>query len=250
MARLLLVDIGNTRIKWAIKDGAEFTTAVPRFHRGHQMADLLDMDWGQITAPDRVFISCVAKPEVRAVLNAWVTLHWQLAPHYLVSTRRACGVINGYDSEESLGNDRWAAMIAAFHEQHGAVCVIDSGTAITIDVVNKDGKHLGGLILPGIIGMQTALFQQTALPPMTIKFTSRATLLGNNTHDCVSLGIQHTLSALFVRLMMYLREDLGTEPTCYLTGGDALAIQSFLPTATQHEPYLVLKGLALIASNA
>lgn len=250
MARLLLVDIGNSRIKWAIKDGNEFTAAAPRLHRGHQLSDLLDMDWAHITAPDRIFISWVTKQELRAELDAWIGLHWQLVPHYLTSSRREGGVVNGYDNAQTLGSDRWAAMIAAYHDQQGAVCVISCGTAITVDVVNNNGRHLGGLILPGVVSMQAVLFQQTALQPVIIKPTSQKTLLGNNTHDCISLGIHHTLSALFVRLMMYLREELETEPTCYLTGGDAPELQPLLPPSARHDPYLVLKGLALIASNA
>ena len=250
MARLLLVDIGNSRIKWAIKDSLVFTAAAPRVHRGHQLSDLLDMDWGHIIAPDRIFISSVNIPALRSELDSWAALHWQLAPHYLVSSRRECGVVNAYDNAETLGSDRWAAMLAAFHQQQGAVCVIDCGTAITVDVISNEGRHLGGLILPGMIGMQSSLFQQTSLQPVAIKPVALTTLLGSNTHDCISLGIQHTLSALFVRLMMYLREELDTEPTCYLTGGDALAIQSLLPSATRYDPHLVLKGLALVASNA
>lgn len=248
MARQLLIDIGNSRIKWAIKDGSEFSPAVPRVHRGQRLHDLLDMDFQHLTPPDRIFVSCVSSSAVRDALNTWIETHWQLQPHYLTSSAQECGVRNAYTKPQELGSDRWAAMLAAYHQQRGCVCVIDAGTALTIDVVRADGQHLGGMILPGLHGMQSALFSHTALQPITMDALALQRLLGTNTSECIRAGIAQALSALFERLLTNINETTGAQATCYLTGGDANEIAALLPRTPIHEPYLVLKGLAILTA--
>lgn len=250
MARQLLIDIGNSRIKWAIKQGEQFNPAVPRTHRGHQLVELLEMDFAQLEPPDRIFVSCVGNADKRDTLTGWIESHWHVTPHYLVSSRQEAGVQNAYEHPHTLGSDRWAAMIAAYAEAKAAVCVVDAGTALTIDVIDPVGKHVGGMILPGLMAMQAALFGPTALPPMNIESVPMGQLLGTTTHDCIGLGIQHAVAALFVRLFTQLKQDFGREPRCYLTGGDAPVAATLLPVTPRMDPYLVLKGLALLVSKS
>lgn len=249
MSRLLLIDIGNSRIKWAIKHDTEFTPAAARLHRGHKLVDLLEMDFGHLAPPDRIFVSCVASSALRDSLNQWVEEHWQLRPHYLSSSPYEAGVTNAYSQPHTLGSDRWASMIAAYQRAAGAVCVVDAGTALTIDVLRHDGQHLGGLILPGFYALQSTLFMQTTLPAVTFEPISMHRMLGMSTQECIGLGAQHALAALTVRLFSHLKQDLGGAPPCYLTGGDALVLAAILPVPTQHFPHLVLEGLAVLATT-
>ena len=249
MSRQLLIDIGNSRIKWAIKEGNEFSPAVPRVHRGHPLSDLLDMDFHHLTPPDRVFVSCVSSSAVKDVLNEWIDAHWQIQPHYLISSAQDGGVRNAYNQTRELGSDRWAAMIAAYRQQSGTVCVIDAGTALTIDVVQSNGQHLGGMILPGLQSMQSALFSHTALQPIKFDTYDLQRLLGTNTQDCIRSGISHALAALFMRLHEHIKQETTSNVTFYVTGGDANEVAGLLPTTPIHEPYLVLKGLAILTAS-
>lgn len=251
MMRQLLIDIGNSRIKWAIYEDKKLIPAAARSHRGQALAGLLDTDFGNIESPDKVFISCVAGKTRREEINNWMNEHWQLQPHYLLSSRQAGGVVNAYHEPANLGSDRWAAMIAAFHDCGGPVCVVDAGTALTIDVVNENGIHQGGMILPGMYSTREILFSATDIPSASLNQSSTSInqLLGASTQECINLGMQHTIAALFTSLFTQLKQEFGIERCCMLTGGDAFELMSLLPVRAQLDEHLVLKGLAVLATN-
>lgn len=249
MTRQLLIDIGNSRIKWTVKEGEAFASTMARIHRGHSLTELLDRDFSSLSPPEQIFVSCVSNATTQAALTRWIAGHWQVHPMYIVSSRQVAGVVNGYREPHTLGSDRWCAMIAAFHQVGGPVCVIDAGTALTIDVINMEGIHLGGMILPGIYSAQESLFSHTAVPVVKTEHMPMNQLLGNSTQECLGLGIQHSFAALFVRLFIYLRQQFGREPVCLVTGGDAATIAAWLPVVAQQDPDLVLKGLAVLAAN-
>lgn len=249
MAKQLLIDVGNTRIKWALNEGEELTQTAARTHRGHSFVELLDMDFANLSPPDRIFISCVADTSIRETIDKWIDVRWQLRPHYLVSTRQAGGIINAYREPHTLGSDRWAAMIGAYHSVGGPVCVIDAGTALTLDAIDADGIHQGGMILPGIYSTQASLLAYTAMSPVTFDIMPMNQLFGKSTQECISRGIQHSLAALFDRVFKHLKQLFGRDPTCLLTGGDAATLAILLPVTSQHDPHLVLKGLAVLVAN-
>jgi len=230
-------------------DGEAFTPAIARIHRGHSLHELLDMDFSPLSPPDQILVSCVSNTTTQEALTHWIAVHWHLRPSYIVSSRQTAGIVNGYREPHTLGSDRWAAMIAAFHQVGGPVCVIDAGTALTIDIIDEGGIHLGGMILPGIYSAQASLFSQTAMPPVIIGKMPMNQMLGNSTQECISLGIQHSLTALFVHLFTHLKHEFGRVPVCLVTGGDAPIITALLPVTAQQDPHLVLKGLAVLAAN-
>lgn len=251
MMRQLLIDIGNSRVKWAIHDGANLMPAAVKNHRGHSLVEIFDVDFENYAPPDSVFISCVAGQARREEINKWMHEHWQLQPDYLLSSRQAGGVVNGYHEPGTLGSDRWAAMIAAFRLGGGPVCVIDAGTALTIDVINVDGIHQGGMILPGMYSAREILFSATDIKSDSFSQIQTPTnqLLGASTQECIGLGMQHNIAALFGWLFAQCKQDFGLIPRCIITGGDASVLMPFLPVQAQYDEHLVLKGLAMLATN-
>jgi len=244
----LLVDLGNTRLKWALSVGDLPLTSSAVSYRDESLATVFESQWGNLARPKRVMIASVAGADTRQVLLDWLQAHWSLVPEWLVSPTQGQGIKNAYPEPARLGCDRWAAMVAAFHLAGSGVCVMDCGTAITLDVVTADGQHRGGLILPGLTAMQTGLSRHTSLPAVDFSTTGDA-LLGVTTDEAIGLGITRAVAALVDQTLVSVARDYGEDVACYLTGGDATYIASHLASHCHQVPDLVLQGLAVIASD-
>lgn len=264
----LLVDIGNCRVKWA------FATAGSFVAEGDALLDdpaelRTLLECGQ--SPDEIRIANVAGAEVGLRIAASVQRRFGISPILAASAAMGAGVRSGYTDPPMLGVDRWLALCAAFARYGGPVCVVDAGTATTIDLVTGSGQHEGGLILPGLALMQTALWRGTGDlarlagtgPPDGPKVTSgdHTTLLGRDTASAIRCGaLQATASLVRDCLERFSRPSLAGSGLSLLviTGGGAPALGAELTEArerranppgpgfrVEYRPLLVLEGLAL-----
>jgi len=244
----LLVDAGNSWIKWALASGQRLETRGKFRHRDDDPAQLAEQAWGRLSPPARMLVSNVAGAALADGLSAWAVRHWQLQPVFLRAGREAAGVTNAYPIAEQLGVDRWAAMIAAWHGAGDAVCVVDCGTAITLDLVDPAGRHRGGLILPGIRLMQQALCAQTA--DLRVPDCDQApVLLANGTAAAIGSGCRFAVAAAIDRLARDVGISAGLQPDVILTGGDASIVAPLLTIAARQDSDLVLKGIAILAGE-
>ncbi|MDO8291726.1 MAG: type III pantothenate kinase [Gallionella sp.] len=155
----LLIDAGNTRIKWALVDGGNDWLRSGVLPVG-QASGLPGLFAGSQDI-QQIWVSNVAGEEVaQHIRNIGAGQPAQL--HFIVAQETQCGVRNGYSRAAQLGSDRWAALIAAWQLVQGKCLVVNCGTAITIDALSGQGKFLGGLILPGVELMQRSLAGATA----------------------------------------------------------------------------------------
>jgi type III pantothenate kinase len=139
-------------------------------------------------------------------------------------------------------------MIAAHHAYNGPVVVADCGTAVTVDFVDASGDFLGGVIAPGLELMHTALRRGThALPP--VEQAAGATL-ALSTEAAIVSGCLAATVGLITIIVHEIKATTGHEPKCLLTGGDAPRIIPKLPLPCDHDPDLVLRGLAILANDA
>jgi len=161
--QIMLLDIGNTNLKWAwLQDGAPGqVTSIS--HKEQTLERLTASQWASIQPPTQTYISNVAGTDIEQQLRNWITQHWSHEPRFIRATANACGVINAYREPARLGVDRWLTLIALRARFSSPVCVLDCGTAVTIDVLGLSGQHLGGLILPGFGLMQHALLEHTSI---------------------------------------------------------------------------------------
>ncbi len=167
----------------------------------------------------------------------------------IFSSKKALGVTNAYAEPQTLGCDRWAAMLAAYHESKTSLLVVNLGTALTIDAIDAEGYHLGGLISPGIRLQQEAIYVGTNIDCIAdiSAFNSQELFVASTTEGVVS-GSINAISALIERAYQNrIKQDSGTR--CYLAGGDAEKIKDTLQCPCIIEPSLVLKGIALIAAT-
>jgi len=244
----LLVDIGNTRIKWATlaAGGLRDTGAIEHGADPAACAALFDRI---ATVPTRVSAANVAGDRFGAQFAAAVRERWNLSVRYAATQPNTAAVCNGYDDFSQLGVDRWLAIIAAVDRFAGSVCVVDAGTAVTIDVVASGGAHLGGFIIPGLDLMHRSLAGQTG--DLGRLAADEPSLLspglpapGRGTAAAIGGGAVAAACCLIDRSVDLLDEP-GKNATLVVTGGDARRLIRHLDRPAQHRPLLVLEGLAV-----
>ncbi len=239
----LLVDIGNSRIKWALFDGEHLSSndAFPRTKTGMKTA--FKKHWNTLSDIEALYVSNVAGDKIAEQLADWSEKKWQLTPTFVQSEAENFGVRNGYDKPEQLGVDRWLTLIAAHQLNPKSIsCIIDCGTAITIDLIDN-GQHQGGLILPGLQLMQSSLISNTEGIEPTKPDPSTLQRLPTNTLHAVQAGAFYTITASLNQLVDDLDADSDTEIHYLITGGDAEKLLPLLPDYMEYFPHLVLGGL-------
>ena len=238
----LLVDIGNTRVKWACAEKETLSGHDGFTYTEDTLAGLLARYWRSLARPEQVYIASVADAETTAGVLEYARMTWSLEPRQAVTEKERAGLTNAYTEVSAMGVDRWLAMLAAWHRYERPVCVIDCGTAITVDVILEDGRHAGGLILPGVPLMASALVRDTH-GIRKYHETAPEPEFGRSTSDCISNGFAFALAGLAERCAVKVREEEGVELLFIVTGGWAEQALPFLPGRYIHEPHIVLEGL-------
>ncbi|MDT8386499.1 MAG: type III pantothenate kinase [Thiogranum sp.] len=246
----LFLDVGNSRIKWATQEQENWTYGAPLVHKGQTIKDIAEAAWKELEKPERIVISNVAGPAVEKRLTAWFKKSWKILPEYVRPQASFLGVHNAYNKPESLGGDRWAALLAAHAHYSGTVMIVNCGTAITVDMLSADGRHLGGLIVPGIDLMAAALQQNTAgIVPGELDERDVA-LLGSSTEAAVSGGVLYAAVAFVDRVSSDFQAEFPDRISLILSGGDAQRIMPLLSRRPRYDEHLVLKGLAVYAEES
>lgn len=244
---ILLVDVGNTRVKWAIGDAKGIGGASSVVHR-RDPVNIIAKAWSQLQVPSAVMVSSVAGKVLNRHIGDWCRDAWRLTPEFVVPQRSAWGITNGYSDPESLGPDRWLALIAVHNIGEGPACVIDCGTAVTIDGLDQHGLHLGGLILPGLGLMRESLHRGAAhLPHATHSEVGEFELLATDTVSGIRSGTGLGLAAAIDGLVASMEDRLSVAMRRFLTGGDGGVLAPHVSAAYQLRPHLVLEGLAVVA---
>lgn len=239
----LLLDVGNSRIKWClhVRDRCTPMQLLP--------ADADYDDWLQLIdpAPTVAWLSCVAARRSQALRE-----HLQrrgLKTASAVSSAALAGLRNGYRDPAQLGVDRFCALLGALQLHPGRDClIIDAGTALTIDLLRADGRHLGGCILPGLSLMRSALGAGTdqlgkSIAADALPAELDTTAVADHTALAIELGIRHAAIGAIERL----RRGRPDWPLL-LTGGDAPLLSLALAKPWELRDSLVLDGLARYAA--
>ena len=246
----VLVDVGNTRIKWATLAAGRLTRQGSAVHRD-SLETALAAFAAELPARPRIIAANVAGEPVAERLRAIVSARPGASLELVATSAERFGVRCGYSEPARLGVDRWIAVLAAHHAAHGAACAIDAGTAVTFDAVDAQGLHLGGLILPSArliaaaLDRSTSNIGRTAVAPAVAR---GAGLLGRSTDEAVGHAAWLALAAALDRAVATVERALGTRPVVYLTGGDAELLRGWLETRVELRADLVLEGLALFAA--
>lgn len=251
----LLFDAGNTRFKWALVRAGKLQPqrAVPR---GEPTA--FESWLARAPAIDRVVGVNVAGRALEKQLRAQLKAAGSPRPEFITSTRQAGGVRSAYGRPETLGADRWAAAIAAWHRAgcYRTVCAVSIGTALTLDLVDQDGHHRGGLIAPGPALMLDSLLGRTAqIAPGTQGASGRRPAdaralvppLASGTRGAIDEGCLSAAAGFIDRTVNQLTRQLNGRPVVFITGGGAAPVIERLRSACKPCDDLVLRGVAAIA---
>jgi type III pantothenate kinase len=244
---MLLIDIGNSRIKAGVLERGRIHLQKPCEWRTAAAGGPWHALLGGLIRPTRLLVSNVAGNAMADTLTAWAQDRWQLVPEFVTVQREFAGMTTRYDRPAQLGIDRWLAALAGFHLAKGAVCVIDSGTALTVDIVNAAGDHLGGLITPGLGLMARSLTQGTA--QLSLDAVHRVDHIATNTAAAISLGCREAVAGLILRVAERVRRELEQEPLWVVTGGEAEMIRELSPVVLRVVPDLVLQGIAIAGAH-
>ncbi|MHB8255290.1 MAG: type III pantothenate kinase [Acidiferrobacter sp.] len=239
----LLCDLGNTRMKWALWDGGFSGFGTVAYGGADDFATLL----GALPRP--AVVAAISVAAIRnPVLSAFCAHHWQLVPTWYTACRAAGGIRSLYEPPETLGADRFAALVGA-RARFGAtaLCVVDCGTAITVDALDYAGVFRGGAILPGIPTAAEALVR-IADTLSVADWTGTAQALGTSTASAVKAGVLIGAAGAINRLLEEQKTVLGDIVLVVLTGGDALRIAPYLACRYEIVPHLTLEGLAVMAA--
>jgi type III pantothenate kinase len=151
-----------------------------------------------------------------------------------------------YPRPQTIGPDRLANAIAAKHHFGAPAVVVDFGTAVTFDVVNRKGNYAGGIIAPGLAAMTDYLHEKTALLPK-IRIREITAAIGKNTEQAMLIGAVHGYRGLVRELIAELKRELRAKRLPVIaTGGYARLIAAKLPEISAVEPNLTLEGLRLL----
>ena len=240
---ILEIDAGNTSLKWRWRGAAANSV------RGLRQLESVIAHDGR---PDEVLVCNVRGEEFEAELTARFAGEWGVRPRFAKVARACGGVRVQYPNPSRLGADRWLAMLAGFRRASGSCLIVDSGTALTIDLLDADGLHLGGYIMPGLETSRAALTRNTSIRLAPAEAAESAEP-GNDTGTAVRNGTRLMLcSAVCVALERFEREHKSS--MAILTGGDAALLAAFLKEESGRDgvvtvPDLVLDGLALAWPN-
>jgi type III pantothenate kinase len=254
----LAIDIGNTRLKWALfaaphpgavvlQHGAQFLETIE---------ELAEQRWAALPAPHSMLGCCVAGQAVRRRVEEQLELWNELTPQWVVPVARDAGLVNGYEHPGRLGADRWVALagarsrVLAYAAASGTpprpALVVMVGTAVTVDALDADGRFLGGLILPGFGLMQRALELGTSGLRVP---TGDVVDFPTNTSDALMSGGVNAMAGAIERQHRKLRARCDAEPLLLMSGGAVPKLRPVTDLPFEVVDGLIFEGLLLMQSH-
>lgn len=248
----ILIDAGNSCLKLAIVDDlnhSEINYSIIDY--GNLYTELITELNDYIASG--VVVCNVNNPVVFHIISDVVYTLWRIEPHQVIVQQDKYGVSTRYLNPRLLGSDRWLALIAAREEFKNTLCVVDCGTAVTIDVVTADGMHIGGLITPGLKTARDSLGLKANNLPLVENNTennnNKSSFLAITTQEAILGGTLYQLSSYIERIVTEIKEEFGENTQCIITGGDACQIQALTLHDFHYRETLVLDGLKIVARD-
>ena len=248
----LALDVGNTRLKWALYErphpdaallahGAEFLENIDRLAEG---------PWAGLAEPDQMLGCVVAGDAVKRRVEEQLEL-WDVTPQWVVSGNAEAGVVNGYDHPSRLGSDRWVAMIGARQRliargQRRPCVLVMVGTAVTVEAIDAEGRFLGGIILPGHGIMLRALESGTAGLHVP---TGEVRPFPTNTSDALTSGGTYAIAGAVERMYQHLYMHCSMEPACVMAGGAGWKMVPSMTRPFELVDNLIFEGLLVMAQR-
>lgn len=236
----LQFDIGNSSAKWRLIRAGRVVA------RGKYVATD-PSSWRElvaaVAAPEQIWIASVASAEAESTFERRLYDHWGVRPWFARTQPRTGDLINSYAEPQRMGVDRWLAMLAGRQRAAGSLCVVDAGSALTIDLVSAAGRHEGGYIIPGPALMERALLLDTD----RVRFAEDidySLLPGTSTAEAVRHGVALAQAGAVTLALKRCRET----PQLVFSGGAGEVLMRLLDKGGEFAPDLVFEGLEVMAA--
>ena len=238
----LQLDVGNSSAKWRLMVEGEVVA------RGSYLPEDDSSRNNLLSCAERVdeiWIASVAAPAAESELATVLVDRWQREPWFARTAAVSGDLRNSYEHPSRMGVDRWLAMLGARDRAQGRLCVVDAGSALTIDLVDARGQHEGGYIIPGPLLMERALLLDTD----RVRFDENvdyALAPGTSTAEAVRHGVALAQAGA---ISLVLDRVGGDSMTLLFCGGGGQALMQMLGRGGQWQPDLVFEGLAIMAAG-
>lgn len=248
----ILIDAGNSCLKIAQVSELDDKQISYKLIDYINLSDELN-DYLCDCIPADVIVSNVNSLTIFNIIADVVYNTWRIQPYLVAVEQNKFGISTRYTNPRTLGSDRWLALIAARNEFNQALCVIDCGTAVTIDVLSDSGMHIGGLISPGITTARHSLGLKannlSIVENADENINNKSSFFAINTQDAILGGTLYQMSAYIERIVSEFKQEFGDNTHCIITGGDADLIMDLTSHHMYYRETLVLNGLRLIAKE-
>lgn len=235
---MLEIDVGNTFLKWRVLGvGGEVLSSGRMLSATISNTMSCPAEWYAVKG---VRIASVASKDLNQRLTQLVSHSLGLSAQFAKTEAICAGVRCCYQDPSKMGVDRWLAILAAYHDYSGSCCIVDCGSAITIDLLREDGQHLGGYIVPGLRLMREALRRNTASVHFDEQEADLLLVPGSSTDACVYNGINLMFAGCAQQVASLMLEYKLS--TLIITGGDGPMFHHFVGQGCYNE-FLVMDGL-------
>lgn len=246
----LLIDFGNSRCKWAGLEKENLLNSNVQSYAGKDNEQKVENLIAKLPLQrcQQVHAVSVLGAEFDRKFAEYVYRETAISVTYHYSQRDAFGIQLAYKDPDTYGADRYAALVAVHHSGDDAKIVVDCGTAVTIDAIESNGRHLGGLIIPGVELMCSTLSENTTGIP-SVDFGNAAEYLNTNTHDAVVSGSTLCLQLGLRSIIAEIEQLLASRTSIFITGGARAVLAEYCHDRLVERPDLVLEGLHIMQSN-
>lgn len=242
----LLIDLGNTRLKWVLVSAGATSARGAFEHTGADIAGALEREWADLPPVQHIYAASVASLGLDVEIETFARRRFGIDSEFLRSPATALGIQNAYPEPHRLGIDRFLALAALHAAGPRAQVLVGVGTAMTLDALDADGTHLGGWIVPSPALMRESVLARAARVGSAYGHLAD---FADNTADALHSGSLYAASGAVERFCANAARRFQTWPAVVLSGGGADEIAPLLPGAERRVD-LVLEGLALWASAA
>lgn len=237
----LLIDFGNTRLKWAVWENGRRTIGGVFAHADTSLAAALSHNWTALAEPRAILVASVVSAELEKELEQLLIAHFNCTAEFVRSPAEAIGIRSAYAEPGRLGVDRFLALAALHASTPRAQILISCGTALTLDALTVEGRHLGGLIAPSPALMRRALGKGTA---RVGEHAGEQVEIATNTADAAWSGCLLSSVALIERFRTTVTARIGGSVVLVGDGGGLEECLPLIPDIERGRD-LVLRGLAL-----
>lgn len=251
--KILAIDIGNTTIQFAQVDarGVTSVTAVDVNQKTQLFkAELMRVTKKLVNQKNKInkAVVCSVVPHLSLLVKRTIAKHVNI-PVYIIGEDVRVPLTVNYKPKSSVGQDRLVGAYAAKKKYGAPVIIIDLGTAITFDVINRKGEYDGGIIVPGIRLSAESLYNKTAMLPNINTNKGPQALIGKTTKESILSGLFNGYGALCEGLIVKLRKGALKNAKVIITGGHTLLIKKHIKKQqiSVIDNYLVLRGIHTIS---